>query len=67
MTAQHHDVQHETPADEHFTAPDHTDPITMPKRYRVVARVMGLIGVIGVSTMAAAIAVPNGSPWVVGG
>ncbi|TCC21048.1 hypothetical protein [Kribbella speibonae] len=61
MTAQHHDVQHETPAAEQNTAPDHTDPlgpITLPKRHKVGARAMALVGVVGMSTMAVAVAGP---------
>jgi hypothetical protein len=70
MTAQHHDVQHEAPADEQFTAPDRTDsagPIAAPKRYRIAARAMALVGVAGMSAMAAAVIAPSGLPWVVGG
>lgn len=71
MTAQqHHDVQHEAPADEQFAAPDRTDapgPITVPKRYKVAARAMALVGIAGVSTLAVAVATPSGLPWVVGG
>jgi hypothetical protein len=70
MTAQHHEVQHEAPADEQFTAPDRTDPagpIAVPKRYRVAARAMALVGIAGMSTMAVTVMAPNGLPWVVGG
>ncbi|WP_329003954.1 hypothetical protein OHA18_11345 [Kribbella sp. NBC_00709] len=71
MTAQqHHDVQHETPVDQQFAAPDRTDPagpITVPKRYRIAARAMALFGIVGVSTMAVTVMAPNGLPWVVGG
>ncbi|NUR96925.1 MAG: hypothetical protein HOV67_16890 [Kribbellaceae bacterium] len=67
MTAQHHDVQHETPAAEQDAAPDRTDPlgpIALPKRHQVGARAMALAGVVGMSAMAVAVMVPNGSPWV---
>jgi hypothetical protein len=71
MTAQHHDVQHATPADEQYAAPDRTEqlgPITLPKWHKVAARAMALVGVVGVSTMAAAaVMTPSGLPWVVGG
>lgn len=70
MTAQQHDVQHETPADEQYAAPDRTDqlgPITLPKWHRAGARAMALAGVVGISTMAAAVMTPSGLPWVVGG
>jgi hypothetical protein len=66
MTAQqHHDVQHETPADEQFAAPDRTDPlgpITLPMRYKVGARAMALVGVVGLSAAAAAVMAPTGWP-----
>ncbi|GAA3139441.1 hypothetical protein JOF29_000324 [Kribbella aluminosa] len=68
MTAQqHHDVQHETPADEQYAAPDRTDPlgpIALPKRHQVGARALALVGVVGMSTMAVAVAAPSGLPWV---
>ncbi|WP_371405543.1 hypothetical protein OHA10_08080 [Kribbella sp. NBC_00662] len=71
MTAQqHHEVQHETPADEQFATPDRTEavsPITVPKRYRIAARAMALVGVAGASAMAVTVMTPNGLPWVVGG
>jgi hypothetical protein len=71
MTAQqHHDVQHETPADEHCAAPDRTDPlgpITLPKRYKVGARAAALAGVVGMSAMAAAVMAPSGGPFLTGG
>lgn len=66
MTAQHHDVQHETPADEQYAAPDRTDPlgpITLPMRYKVGARALALAGVVGMSAAAAAVMVCNGDPW----
>ena len=66
MTAQHHDVQHETPAAEQSTAPDSTDPlgpILLPKRSNVGARAMALAGVVGLSTVAAAVVAPAGLPW----
>lgn len=68
MTAQqHHDVQHETPADEQYAAPDRTDPlgpITLPTRYKIGARAMALVGVVGLSAAAAAVMVPASNPWV---
>ena len=67
MTAQHHDVQHETPAEKQNAAPDRTDPlgpITLPKRTRIGARAMALVGTVGMSTMAAAVMVPDGNVWV---
>ena len=70
MTAQHHDVQHETPADEQNAAPDGTDPvgpIMLPKRDKIGARAMALAGVVGLSTMAVAVMAPNGLPWTVSG
>jgi len=70
MTAQHHDVQHEIPADEHGAAPDRTDPlgpITLPKRHRIGARAAALAGVVGLSAVAAAVAAPSSYPWPTGG
>jgi hypothetical protein len=65
MTAQHHDVQQDLPATEQSTVqnpgPDRTDPlgpITLPKRHKVGARAMALVGVVGMSTMAAAVVSP---------
>jgi hypothetical protein len=66
MTAQHHDVQHTTPADEQCSTPDRTDPlgpITLPTRYKVGARAMALVGVVGLSAAAAAVMVPDGLPF----
>jgi hypothetical protein len=66
MTAQqHHEVQHETPADEQYAAPDRTDPlgpITLPKRNKVGARAMALAGVVGMSAAAATVMASNGWP-----
>ena len=71
MTAQQHDVQHVTSADEQYAAPDRTDqlgPIASPRWHRVAARAMALVGLVGISTMAAAaVMTPSGLPWVVGG
>jgi hypothetical protein len=39
----------------------------VPKRYRVAARAMALVGIAGMSTMAVTVMAPNGLPWVVGG
>ena len=67
MTAQqHHDVQHETPAEEQYAAPDRTDPlgpIMLPKRRHVGARAAALAGVVGLGVAAAAVMVPNGGPF----
>jgi hypothetical protein len=70
MTAQNHDVQHATPANEQNAAPDRTDPlgpITLPRRYKVGARAAALAGVVGMSAMAVAVVAPNSSPWVTSG
>ncbi|GAA1134673.1 hypothetical protein GCM10009630_36570 [Kribbella jejuensis] len=66
MTAQHHDVQHETPAEVQATAPEQTDPlgpITLPMRYKVGARALALVGVVGLSAAAAAVVMPDGLPF----
>ena len=70
MTAQHHVVQQDLPATGQqntvqntvqHSVPDRTDPlgpITLPKRHKVGARAMALVGVVGMSTMAVAVASP---------
>lgn len=66
MTAQHHDVQQHHPADEQSATPDRTDPlgpITLPTRYKVGARAMALVGIVGLSAAAAAVVVPDGLPF----
>ncbi|HZX02071.1 hypothetical protein [Kribbella sp.] len=65
MTAQHHDVQHETPANEQHTTPDHTDPL--PTLRKVGSWAMALAGVVGISSMAVAVMTPSCLPWVCGG
>ena len=65
MTAQHHDVQHETPVEDQHTTPDRTDPlgpITLPMRHKLGARAMALAGVVGLSAAAAAVMVTDGWP-----
>lgn len=65
MTAQHHDVQHETPVNEQHPTPDRTDPlgpITLPKLHKVGARAMALAGVVGMSAAAVAVMAPDGWP-----
>jgi hypothetical protein len=55
MTAQHHD-EHDLP-EARTTATDATDPlgpITLPKRTKVGARAMALVGTLGLSTFAIA-------------
>jgi hypothetical protein len=68
MTAQHHDVQSNLPADQHCPEPESTDPlgpITLPKRSKVGARAMALAGTVGLSALAAAavVAAPDSIPW----
>lgn len=65
MTAQHHDVQHETPAAEQSAAPERTD--SLPMFHKVGRWAMALVGLAGISTMAVAVMAPCGQPWVVGG
>jgi len=65
MTAQHHDVQHETPADEQNAAPDRTDPLSTLRKLGAWA--VALTGVVGISTMAVAVMTPSCLPWTCGG
>ncbi|WP_432883311.1 hypothetical protein ACQPYH_41435 [Kribbella sp. CA-245084] len=67
MTAQHHhDVQHEAPADEHFTTPDRTE--TLSTLHKVGAWAMALAGVAGISTMAVTVMSSSSClPWTCGG
>ncbi|MGY4767250.1 hypothetical protein ACXC9Q_10050 [Kribbella sp. CWNU-51] len=64
MTAQH---QPESQPDAQSTAPDATDPlgpITLPKRTKVGARAMALVGTVGLSTFAiAAVGNELASTW----
>ena len=63
MTLQHHEEQ----ADFQLQTPGATDPIgpiTLPKRAKVGARSMALVGAVGMSTFAAAAVTSEyGSPW----
>jgi hypothetical protein len=63
MTAQHH----ESDPDVQSTTPDATDPlgpITLPKRTKVGARAMALVGTVGLSTFAiAAVGNELASTW----
>jgi hypothetical protein len=55
MTAQHHEEQPET----QHQSPDATDPlgpIALPKRAKVGARAMALVGTVGLSAFAVAAA-----------
>ena len=55
MTAQQHTEQHET--DIQPARPDGSDPlgpITLPKRLKVGARALALVGTVGMSTFALA-------------
>jgi hypothetical protein len=55
MTAQHHEEQ----PDVQQPTPDGTDPIgpiMLPKRSKVGSRAMALVGTVGLSTFAAAVA-----------
>jgi hypothetical protein len=68
MTAQHHDVQSNIPADPQCPEPERTDPlgpITLPKRSKVGVRAMVLAGTVGLSAFAAAavVAAPDSIPW----
>jgi hypothetical protein len=62
MTAQHHedqlDAQPETTTD-----PDPLGPITLPKRTRVGARAMALLGTVGLSAFGAVAATDVYSTW----
>ena len=64
MTAQH---QPESQPDAQSTAPDATDPlgpITLPKRTKIGARALALVGTVGMSTFAvAAISNDVASTW----
>lgn len=63
MTAQHHAAQ----PDVQSTTPDTTDPlgpITLPKRTKIGARALALVGTVGMSTFAvAAISNDVASTW----
>jgi hypothetical protein len=63
MTAQNHEEQ----PDLQLQTPDATDPIgpiTLPKRAKVGARSMALVGAVGMSTFAvAAVTSEYGSTW----
>jgi len=63
MTAQHHEEQPEV---QQQTA-DGTDPlgpITLPTRSKIGARAMALVGTVGLSAFAAAVAASDlGSTW----
>ena len=63
MTAQHNESQ----PDNQSTTPDATDPlgpITLPKRTKVGARAMALVGTVGLSTFAiAAVGNELASTW----
>jgi hypothetical protein len=66
MTAQHHTAKHDEqhaqqqPAD----ATDPLGPITLPTRSRIGARAMALVGTVGLSAFAAAVAASDyGSTW----
>jgi hypothetical protein len=63
MTAQHHEEQ----PDVNVQSPDATDPlgpITLPKRAKIGARAMALVGTVGLSAFAVAAATTEyGSTW----
>jgi len=63
MTAKHDESQPDVPS----TTPDATDPlgpITLPKRTKVGARAMALVGTVGLSTFAiAAVGNELASTW----
>lgn len=63
MTAQHHESQ----PDVQSTTPDTTDPlgpITLPKRTKIGARALALVGTVGMSTFAiAAVSNDVASTW----
>lgn len=60
MTAQHHDEQPDTQVQD---ATDPIGPITLPKRSRIGARAMALVGTVGMSAFALAAASETCSTW----
>ncbi|MEU4606563.1 hypothetical protein AB0F43_26525 [Kribbella sp. NPDC023972] len=66
MTAQHHNSHHDEQPDVQ-PQPAGTDPIgpiTLPKRSKIGARAMALVGTVGLSAFAAAVAADGlASTW----
>ena len=60
MTAQNHNLQNDDegrdPADQAATETDPLGPVSLPTRLRIGARALALTGVVGLSTMAMAMA-----------
>ena len=62
MTAQHNEVQQ--PDVQQPESTDPLGPITLPRRSKIGARAMALVGTVGLSAFAAAVAVNEyGSTW----
>jgi hypothetical protein len=62
MTAQHHEEQPDVQQVSESTDP--LGPITLPKRSKIGARAMALVGTVGLSAFAAAVAASDlGSTW----
>ena len=63
MTAQHHEDQYDVQPQSDVTA-DPIGPITLPKRSKVGARAMALVGTVGLSAFALAVAATDcASTW----
>jgi hypothetical protein len=65
MTAQQHTEQHETDVQPELPhTSDPLGPITLPKRVKVGARALALVGTVGMSTFAlAAVTNETASTW----